>query len=57
MTTEHNSKHDDETIDQPVMDGANEVFDGTEDPRKGDSDPALVRHPSKDDETTAPYNL
>lgn len=46
-----------ETIDKPVMDGANEVFDGDEDPRKGQADPALIRHPEKDDKTIAPYNL
>lgn len=46
-----------ETIDEPVMDGANETFEGSEDPRKGESDPALTRHPDKHDETTAPYNL
>lgn len=58
MNKERHSKQDDkETIDEPVMDGANEVFDGDEDPRKGESDPALVRHPSEEDKTTAPYNL
>lgn len=46
-----------ETLDEPVMDGADEVFEGNEDPRKGMSDPALVRHPEKDDHTVAPYNL
>lgn len=58
MSKEDHSGHDGEdTIDEPVMDGANEVFDGDEDPRKGESDPALVRHPERDDETPAPYNL
>lgn len=45
-----------ETLDKPVMDGADEVFEGDEDPRKGMSDPALIRHPKKDDKTVAPYN-
>ncbi|MBC9926765.1 MULTISPECIES: hypothetical protein [unclassified Leucobacter] len=58
MTQERHSAHDDiESIDEPVMDGADEVFDGDEDPRKGESDPALVRHPVEDDKTIAPYNL
>lgn len=48
---------DEETIDEPVMDGADENFDGDEDPRKGQSDPGLIRHPEKDDKNTAPYNL
>ncbi len=46
-----------ETIDEPVMDGATETYRGDEDPRKGETDPALVRHPERDDKTTAPYNL
>lgn len=46
-----------EAVDEPVMDGADEVFNGDEDPRKGMSDPALIRHPSKGDKTAAPYNL
>lgn len=48
---------DKETLDKPVMDGADEVFEGDEDPRKGEPDPALVRHPEKKDTNTAPYNL
>ncbi|WP_161937387.1 hypothetical protein [Leucobacter sp. G161] len=48
---------EEETIDEPVMDGADEEFDGDEDPRKGQSDPGLIRHPEKDDKNTAPYNL
>lgn len=59
MTQERKTAHNDdsETIDAPVMDGADEVFDGDEDPRKGEADPALVRHPVEDDKTIAPYNL
>lgn len=48
---------EEETMDEPVMDGADEEFDGDEDPRKGESDPGLIRHPEKDDKNTAPYNL
>lgn len=48
---------EEETLDEPVMDGADEVFDGDEDPRKGQVDPGLIRHPEKDDKNTAPYNL
>lgn len=47
---------EDQTLDEPVMDGAEEEFEGNEDPRKGMADPALVRHPEKDDKTVAPYN-
>lgn len=42
---------------EPVMDGAEEVFEGDEDPRKGQTDPALIRHPSEGDKTAKPYNL
>lgn len=52
-TTEPEEK----TLDEPVMDGADDVFDGDVDPRKGMSDPALIRHPEKDDKTVAPYNI
>lgn len=45
------------TIDKPIMDGADEKFEGDEDPRKGRTDPALIRHPEKDDKTIAPYNI
>ncbi|KAM9864051.1 hypothetical protein ACI1US_00037 [Leucobacter sp. BZR 635] len=48
---------DEETVDAPVMDGAEEKFAGNEDPRKGQSDPGLIRHPEKDDKNTAPYNV
>ncbi len=56
MSTAHRKDHE-ATLDKPVMDGADEVFDGDEDPRKEESDPALIRHPSEHDKTTAPYNL
>lgn len=46
-----------DTVDEPVMDGADEEFDGDANPRKGQSDPGLIRHPDKNDKTTAPYNL
>ena len=55
----HKKTHDkhEETLDKPVMDGADEVFGGDEDPRKSEDDPALIRHPSEEDKTAAPYNL
>lgn len=46
-----------ETIDKPVMDGDEEPPESDKDPRKGKHDPALIRHPEKDDETVAPYNI
>lgn len=46
-----------DTIDEPVMDGATEPDDQDADPRKGMSDPALIRHPDKGDKNAAPYNL
>lgn len=46
-----------ETLDEPVMDGSTEEEASNVDPRKGQSDPALIRHPEKDDKTSAPYNL
>lgn len=53
---ENETTDNEETIDEPVMEGADEVFEGNEDPRKGMSDPALIRHPEKGDKTVAPYN-
>lgn len=51
-------KHEnEETLDAPVMDGSTEEEASNVDPRKGQSDPALIRHPEKDDKTSAPYNL
>ncbi|GAA1617957.1 hypothetical protein [Leucobacter chromiireducens] len=57
-----NEKKDPDTpsedlIDEPVMDGATDTMDNSADPRKGQSDPALIRHPEKGDKNTAPYNL
>ncbi|KIP53384.1 hypothetical protein [Leucobacter komagatae] len=57
-----NEKHQDderhgETIDEPVMDGAGEDAEAGVDPRKGQADPALIRHPDKGDKNAAPYNL
>lgn len=46
-----------ETLDKPVLDGAEEGADDSIDPRKGQEDPALIRHPSEGDKTIAPYNL
>lgn len=48
---------DEKTLDEPVMDGADDKPERGEDPRKGLSDPALVRHPDKGDKTVAPYNF
>ncbi|MFF8816745.1 hypothetical protein ACF07D_01945 [Leucobacter sp. NPDC015123] len=50
-------KPTEDTVDEPVMDGADEEFDGDANPRKEQSDPGLIRHPDKGDKTTAPYNL
>lgn len=44
-----------ETVDAPVMDGAEELFDGDEDPRKGMSDPALIRDVKEGKKTVNPY--
>ncbi|MCW2288371.1 hypothetical protein [Leucobacter luti] len=58
MNKENDSTHDeDATANEPVMDGAEEHDAEAIDPRKGMSDPALIRHPSKHDKNTAPYNL
>ncbi|MBP1325679.1 hypothetical protein JOF28_000911 [Leucobacter exalbidus] len=51
-----NDHHDpEETIDEPVMDGATETFNGDEDPRKGQDDPGLIRHPDEGDATPNPF--
>lgn len=48
-------KEPEETLDQPVMDGAMETFQGDEDPRKGDEDPALIRDLEDHEPTVHPY--
>lgn len=45
----------DETIDEPVMYGANEKFDEDADPRKGMTDPQLNRDPESGKKTVNPY--
>lgn len=52
----HADQADQETIDEPIMDGATDTFEGNEDPRKSMSDPALIRHPEEGDKTLKPYN-
>ncbi|MHA3684233.1 hypothetical protein ACXR2T_09080 [Leucobacter sp. HY1910] len=44
-----------DTVDEPVMDGATDTFNGDEDPRKGMSDPALIRHPEEGNRTVNPF--
>ena len=53
----NDKKPEGETLDKPVLDGAEEAADDSIDPRKGQEDPALIRHPSEGDKTIAPYNL
>ena len=47
--------HPEETLDEPVMDGATETFDPNADPRKGEDDPALIRDVESGKRTTNPY--
>lgn len=49
------SKEPEGTIDEPVLDGAEETFRGDEDPRKGDEDPALIRDLEDHEPTVNPY--
>ncbi|MBO1903083.1 hypothetical protein J4H92_14155 [Leucobacter weissii] len=44
-----------ETIDTPVLDGATDHSDDDVDPRKGDSDPALIRDTETHKKTVNPY--
>lgn len=49
-------KHEnEEPIDEPVMDGAEEDFDEDVDPRKGMDDPALIRDIESEKKTANPY--
>lgn len=53
-------KHDDEAgfeaeQDEPVLDGADEHVDEDVDPRKGLSDPALIRDIESGKKTVNPY--
>ncbi len=49
------NEHSEETIDEPVMDGATDHEDTDADPRKGMSDPALIRDVESGKKTTNPY--
>ena len=53
----NDKKPEGETLDKPVLDGAEEGTDDSIDPRKGQEDPALIRHHSEGEKTIAPYNL
>lgn len=55
MTREQEPRDPEHVIDEPVLDGATETFKGTEDPRKGDEDPALIRDLETHEPTTNPY--
>ncbi len=44
-----------ETLDEPVLDGAEDHSDTEVDPRKGMSDPALIRDIEHGKKTTNPY--
>lgn len=44
-----------ETVDEPVMDGAEDHSDTNADPRKGMSDPALIRDLESGKKTVNPY--
>lgn len=44
-----------ETINEPVLEGATETFQGDEDPRKGMDDPGLIRHPEEGEPTVNPH--
>jgi len=48
-------KSDEETLDEPVMDGADEKLDADVDPRKGMEDPALIRDIDSGKKTANPY--
>lgn len=50
-------KNDDpeETIDEPVLDGATDHSSTDVDPRKGESDPALIRDVESGKKTKNPY--
>ncbi len=48
-------KEPEETLDEPVMDGATDHSDDDVDPRKGDEDPALIRDLEEHEPTVNPY--
>ncbi|MGJ0203736.1 hypothetical protein NHL51_06210 [Leucobacter sp. gxy201] len=48
-------RSDEETIDEPVMDGATDHSDDDVDPRKGQTDPALIRDIESGKKTANPY--
>lgn len=45
----------DEVIDEPVLDGSEDHSEGDIDPRKGMSDPALIRDIESGKKTVNPY--
>lgn len=48
-------REDIETLDEPVLEGAEEVIEEDIDPRKGQSDPALIRDVESGKKTVNPY--
>lgn len=48
-------EHTDEEVDHPMLDGAEEHIDEDVDPRKGMSDPALIRDIESGKKTANPY--
>lgn len=54
-----NTPLDGETLDHPILDGATEHYgqeEEAQDPRYGEADPVLIRHPDKGKKSKSPYN-
>lgn len=50
-----NKRQQDDTIDEPVLDGATDHSEKDVDPRKGMDDPALIRDVETGKKTKNPY--
>jgi hypothetical protein len=48
-------KHEEEMLDEPVLDGSDEHPEEQIDPREGKSDPALIRDIESGKKTVNPY--
>ena len=55
MTNQKDHRDGEETIDEPVLDGAEEHDATDEDPRKGMTDPQLIRNVDQEKKTANPY--
>lgn len=55
MNDKHNSEDTEKTVDEPVLEGADDHSSDDVDPRKGEDDPGLIRDVESGKKTANPY--